>query len=123
VAKAYVGVRQDDGTAKVFFADGKMLVEIDPRRDLWDHSPTGVEWGYAGSGPAQLALAMLARVTGCPHLALLLHQQFKCEVVMHFRRAGFHVPLEDIIGWIFQATERRLCPPVEYSVKAVAHES
>ena len=33
---------------------------LDPRFDLWNHSPTGFEWGYAGSGPAQLALALLA---------------------------------------------------------------
>ena len=28
--------------------------------DLFNHSPTGFEWGYRGSGPAQLALAILA---------------------------------------------------------------
>jgi len=25
---------------------------------LWNHSPDGFEWGYGGSGPAQLALAI-----------------------------------------------------------------
>src|SRR5205823_6333568 len=30
-----------------------------PRFDLRNHSPTGFEWGYAGSGPAQLSLALL----------------------------------------------------------------
>jgi len=33
---------------------------LNPRLDLWNHSPTGFEWGYGGSGPAQLALALLA---------------------------------------------------------------
>jgi hypothetical protein len=33
---------------------------LDPRLDLCNHSPTGFEWGYAGSGPAQLALALAA---------------------------------------------------------------
>lgn len=37
--------------------DGKPLP---PRLDLRNHSPTGFEWGYSGSGPAQLALAILA---------------------------------------------------------------
>ena len=37
------------------------------RLDLADYSPTGFEWGYGGSGPAQLALA--------------LQQAFKWEVV------------------------------------------
>ena len=28
---------------------------LNPRLDLWSHSPTGFEWGYPGSGPAQLS--------------------------------------------------------------------
>jgi hypothetical protein len=37
--------------------------EIDPRYDLRNHSPDGFQWGYEGSGPAQLALALLADAT------------------------------------------------------------
>jgi hypothetical protein len=33
---------------------------LPPRCDLYNHSPTGFAWGYGGSGPAQLALAILA---------------------------------------------------------------
>lgn len=33
--------------------------ELPSRLDLANHSPTGFAWGYAGSGPAQLALALL----------------------------------------------------------------
>src|SRR2546426_5830744 len=36
------------------------LFRSNPRLDLWNHSPTGFECGYGGSGPAQLALALLA---------------------------------------------------------------
>ena len=25
---------------------------------IWNHSATGFEWGYGGSGPSQLALAL-----------------------------------------------------------------
>src|SRR5439155_2970286 len=35
-------------------------VPLNPRLDLRKHSVTGFEWGYGGSGPAQLALALLA---------------------------------------------------------------
>jgi hypothetical protein len=35
-----------------------------PRRDLGDHSPTGLELGYGGSGPAQPALTLVARLLG-----------------------------------------------------------
>lgn len=33
---------------------------LDPRNDIYDHSPTGIAWGYGGSGPAQCALGILA---------------------------------------------------------------
>lgn len=49
---------------------------LNPRLDLWNHSPTGFEFGYGGSGPAQLALALLADCCG-DEVALNYHQQFK----------------------------------------------
>ena len=53
--KVYQGRRE--GHAVIVVVDGRPL---NPRLDLWSHSPTGFEWGYGGSGPAQLALALLA---------------------------------------------------------------
>jgi hypothetical protein len=49
------------------------------RLDLWNHSPTGFEFGYGGSGPAQLALAILADCCG-DELAVAFHQAFKWAV-------------------------------------------
>ena len=37
---------------------------LNPRRDLWNHSPDGFQYGYAGSGPSQLALAITAHIMG-----------------------------------------------------------
>jgi len=39
--------------------------KLTPERslELADHSPSGFEWGYGGSGPAQLALALLLDYT------------------------------------------------------------
>ena len=54
---------------------------LDPRTDLWNHSPTGIEWGYGGSGPAQLALGILADALGSDRLASRLYQRFKFEWV------------------------------------------
>lgn len=51
------------------------------RLDLADHSPTDFEWGYEGSGPAQLALALLADALGDENRALALYPAFKEEVV------------------------------------------
>jgi hypothetical protein len=49
--------------------------------ELRNHSPTGFNWGYGGSGPAQLALALLMDATGDPELALRHYQDFKFEFV------------------------------------------
>ena len=50
---------------------------LNPRLDLANHSPTGFNWGYNGSGPAQLALAILADYLGDDEKALALYQSFK----------------------------------------------
>lgn len=52
---------------------------LDPRPSqlLRNHSPDGFEWGYAGSGPAQLALAILLDYGGDEELALAHYQAFK----------------------------------------------
>ena len=54
---------------------------LNPRLDLWNHSPTGFEWGYCGSGPAQLALAILADHCRDDERALNFHQRFKWAVI------------------------------------------
>jgi uncharacterized protein DUF6166 len=59
---------------------------LDPRYDIRNHSPTGFTWGYAGSGPAQLALAILADYfgdkPGGKALADALYQPFKFAVIV-----------------------------------------
>ncbi len=79
----YVGWRDDTDTAHAARVDGRAL---DPRLDLDNHSPTGFEWGYGGSGPAQLALAILADYTRDDQLALNLHQRFKFKVIGSLKR-------------------------------------
>ncbi len=75
--KEYVGVRQADGTAAVYVVrDG----EFRPLRHQLRHSPTGFEWGYGGSGPADLARSLLYDATGSTDG----YQHFKWEVVARF---------------------------------------
>jgi len=50
---------------------------------LRNHSPAGFNWGYSGSGPAQLALALLLEETTVKE-ALHLYQPFKRAVVSRF---------------------------------------
>jgi hypothetical protein len=43
--------------------DGKLL-DPKPSQKYRNHSPDGYNWGYGGSGPAQLALAVMLELTG-----------------------------------------------------------
>jgi hypothetical protein len=79
VYDVYTGRRTPDGTT-VLRPDGTPLPL---RLDLRNHSPTGFEWGYGGSGPAQLALALLADAAGDDEVALKYYQEFKRLVVAH----------------------------------------
>jgi uncharacterized protein DUF6166 len=56
------------------------------RLDLQNHSPTGFEWGYGGSGPSQLALAILADFLEDDAKALAWYQPFKWRTVAQWER-------------------------------------
>jgi len=89
--KTYEGRRQ--GHAVDVTVDGRPLP---PRRDLWDHSPSGFEWGYRGSGPAQLALALMADHFGDDDLALALYQAFKRAIISRLPAAGWVLTTTDL---------------------------
>ena len=89
--KTYEGRRE--GYAALVMVNGGPL---NPRLDLWNHSPTGFEWGYGGSGPAQLALAILADHLNDDEEAVRLHQDFKREVVANFDSRGWMLTTEQI---------------------------
>ncbi len=83
--------------------DGRPLDPM-PSQAVYNHSQDGFAWGYAGSGPAQLALAiLLAEPSVSPQAALVLHQQFKREFVAGLPdRADFTLQL-DVRRWAAQA--------------------
>lgn len=45
--------------------DGELL-DPAPSQKVRNHSPDGFSWGYGGSAPAQLALAIVLKLTGKP---------------------------------------------------------
>lgn len=89
--KHYSGRRE--GYAGIVTVDGRRL---NPRQDLWNHSPTGFEWGYVGSGPAQLALAILADHCGNNERALNWYQRFKWAVIAELPHREWILTSEDI---------------------------
>ena len=89
--KTYEGRRQ--GYAVIVTVDGRPL---NPRLDLWNHIPTGFEWGYGGSGPAQLALAILTDHLGDDEQAFNFHHRFKWAVIAELPHREWILTSEDI---------------------------
>ena len=89
--KTYEGRRQ--GHSAIVTVDARPL---NPRLDLWKHNPAGFEWGYCGSGPAQLALAILADHLGDNRQAINLHQRFKWNVVAELPRKQWVLTSQDV---------------------------
>lgn len=78
--KVYHGRRTEHGCAVDVEEDGEVSL-LNPRLDLCNHSPAGLEWGYSGSGAAQLALALAADVLGDDHKAEAIYQKLKFKLV------------------------------------------
>ena len=89
--KTYHGVRLSGGKCEVWIEEPLIPALSEQIRRWWhslplhlevfNHSPAGFEWGYGGSGPAQLALALLMDATGDERLALRNYQDFKFRFV------------------------------------------
>lgn len=85
-----------------------------PHRKVY-HSPCGYEWGYGGSGPADLALNILLALVP-EEDAWALYQKFKQKFIALMPREGGTILVRDIRAWV--AMERlktllqRLSPTV-----------
>ena len=87
--RVYRGERLRDGNCSVWFEHAAVQQNgNEPTRrplslhlEVRGHSPTGFAWGYGGSGPAQLALALLVDALGDAELAEQHYQAFKWSFV------------------------------------------
>lgn len=98
----YTGARQGSSDTDVRVNDRP----LDPRFDIVNHSPTGFNWGYCGSGPAQLALAILANEYGSG-FAQYHYQAFKFSVIALLNRDRWTITSDQIRAsekyWLKQA--------------------
>lgn len=78
--------------------DGHVL-DPAPSRPVFDHS-VGFSWGYSGSGPAQLALAILLHVIGDEERAVKLHQPFKDAFIATLPQDQDFSFLLDVGKWV-----------------------
>ena len=91
--------RADVRTTTVYYGGRPLPLHLDVR----NHSPTGFEWGYAGSGPAQLALAMLLAVTTRVS-ALSRYQEFKDACISRINADHWTIRGEDVLRWLDRGT-------------------
>ena len=92
--RRFVGVRdQEDGFCRVYVDDeGDRITprrRLQHHRGMYTHVPTGFEWGYGGSGPAELARALVVEVTGDPNPSPRLYEQLKARLVQQLSYAGW----------------------------------
>ena len=65
-----------------------------------DHNPTGFQWGYGGSGPAQLAAAILYEITDNPELTRTYYQLFKFDHVAKWDGVTFEISEDEVRTWL-----------------------
>lgn len=92
---AFVGTTDSQYVRRVTYADQP----LDPRHDLRNHSPDGFNWGYGGSGPAQLALAICAAALGDDVLALELYQDYKWHLIAKIEVDNWTLPASEVLAW------------------------
>ena len=76
----------------IVLIDGDVL-PLEPSLKVRNHSPSGFSWGYGGSGPAQLSLAILLEVYD-REIAERYYQNFKWDVIARLPRADFRVAMD-----------------------------
>ncbi|GAA4462998.1 hypothetical protein GCM10023189_40450 [Nibrella saemangeumensis] len=87
------------------WVDGQEL-PLAPSLAVANHSPGGFEYGYAGSGPAQTALAICLFIFKEPFIARVLYQDFKRVFVARWPQGKpFHLEI-DVTDFILENRER-----------------
>ena len=88
-------------TREVYLAGGR----LNPTESLAvaRHSPNGFGWGYGGSGPAQLSLAILIQATD-RETAVAHYHAFKWDVIAKLPQADFSLRLATVRDWLAART-------------------
>jgi len=85
-------------TREVYIND--QLLSPDRSLSVANHSPSGFNWGYAGSGPSQLALALLIYFTDDEFFSRRHYQAFKREVIATLPESDFEIAERCVKDWI-----------------------
>jgi len=106
--KVYVGIPGNLATDPAIVMVNGTPLDPAPSLKLRNHSPTGFAWGYAGSGPAQLSLAILLDYLPSEATALELYQLFKWAVIARLKGDAPWVLTAEQIQHVLQCLLRDL---------------
>jgi hypothetical protein len=98
-------IRGEWSTGRVWLDDRELSLERS--QAVVNHSPTGFSWGYGGSGPAQLALALLLELT-TEEMALLWYQDVKWAIIAKLPQADFMLDSQAIVSFITSTVNAEL---------------
>jgi hypothetical protein len=100
--KVYKGARFPNGDALILAGKDEPGYMLMAARSLKvrNHSPDGFEWGYMGSGPAQLALALLLDITDDEEISVKRYQDFMREVIAQFTQDEWYLTEEQVLRWL-----------------------
>ena len=115
--KTYVGILTK-GDLRILVHDTEKEVPFDLEH-IKRHSPTGMNIGYGGAGPADTALSILADCIGLEKIEAIYHY-FKNDFVANWKPVSgvcFQIKSDEIQNWIDSdfigfdngQTERRHC--------------
>lgn len=87
-----VKLKGDFETRRVWLNGTELLPDKSFR--IRKHSPDGFAWGYSGSGPAQLSLAICLELFGLPEYAERVYQDFKTRYIAVLPEKDFDTVFE-----------------------------
>jgi hypothetical protein len=90
------------GAVKIYEGDDDRGL-LPPCNDHVNHSPDGFAWGYGGSGPAQLAYAILFSVTEDRDKTQEFYQLYKWSVVCRLPEEPWTITAASVLDWLDEA--------------------
>lgn len=106
--KTYHGIRhpEPEGAGVYVAIDGTVKGALDPRNDVRNHSPDGFEWGYPGSGPSQLALALcIDALDGDTEKAQRVYHAVKMRLIAPIKADEWALSQDQVVGAIEEALD------------------
>lgn len=112
--KMYRGMRSSNG-ARVWIEDDNGKSALPLYLNVRSHSPDGFEWGYGGSGPAQLALAICMDTLKNKEWASRVYQEFKHRAIAPIQSEDWSLTEEQVRKVITEIEPRE---PREFECRA-----